>query len=149
MRRALWQPVYSVVFFSVASLLPACNSEILEKQAQQIKEQEADIARQRQEINDLLAGRQVQDQKQRNCNRAFSDYFEKAQASNDRENAIALYREGLALCPDDEVAHYELGKALADRGRYAEAEREFEAALKTNPDFVDAKNQLDAARKNR
>jgi len=55
----------------------------------------------------------------------------------------------LALCPDDEVAHYELGKTLADRGRYAEAEREFEAALKTNPDFVDAKNQLEAVRKNR
>ena len=149
MRRGSLPPVFIGVLFIAAALLAACNSEILEKQAEQISQQEAEIARQRKEINELLAGRQTQDQKQRDCNRAFRDYFEKAQLSNDRENAIALYREGLALCPDDEVAHYELGKALADRGRYAEAEREFEAALKTNPDFVDAKNQLEAVRKNR
>ncbi len=149
MRRGSLPPVFIGALFIAAALLTACNSEILEKQAEQISQQEAEIARQRKEINELLAGRQSQDQKQRDCNRAFRDYFEKAQLSNDRENAIALYREGLALCPDDEVAHYELGKTLADRGRYAEAEREFEAALKTNPDFVDAKNQLEAVRKNR
>lgn len=67
--------------------------------------------------------------------------------SSDRERAIALYRDGLALCPDDEVARYELGKALADRGRYKEAELEFEAALRINPEFVDAKKQLEAVRK--
>jgi tetratricopeptide (TPR) repeat protein len=143
---SLHPPIIAVVFIAALSL-PGCKSEILEKQAEQIKQQEIEIARQRQEINDLMAGRQAQDQKQRDCKRAFSDYFEKAQSSNDRERAIALYHDGLALCPDDEVAHYELGKAFADRGRYAEAEREFEAALKTNPDFVDAKNQLEAVRK--
>ena len=149
MRHAPSPPVFIAALFIAANLLPACNSEILEKQAEQIRQQEAEIARQRKEIDELLAGQKAQDQKQRDCNRAFSDYFEKAQSSNDRENAIVLYREGLALCPDDEVAHYELGKALADRGRYSDAEREFEAALKTNPGFIDAKNQLDAVRKNR
>jgi tetratricopeptide (TPR) repeat protein len=132
-----------------AIALPACRSEILEKQAEQIKQQEIEIARQRQEINDLLAGQQAQDQKQRDCNRAFSDYFEKAQSSSDGDKAIALYRDGLALCPDDEVARYELGKALAALGRYAEAEREFEAVLKINPEFVDAKKQLEAVRQSR
>src|SRR5215467_7823759 len=130
-----------------AIALSACRSEILEKQAEQIKQQEIEIARQRQEINDLLAGQQARDQKQQDCNRAFNDYFEKAQLSSDRERAIALYRDGLALCPDDEVARYELGKALADRGRYKEAELEFEAALRINPEFVDAKKQLEAVRK--
>ena len=45
------------------------------------------------------------------------------------------------------MAHYELGKLLADRARYAEAEAEFQTALKINPDFVDAKKQLEDVRK--
>jgi tetratricopeptide (TPR) repeat protein len=131
----------------VSCLLAGCNSEVLEKQAEQLRRQEIEIARQRKEINDLLAGQKVQDQKSRDCNRAFREYFEKAQTSSDPAQAIALYREGLGLCPDDDVAHYELGKVMVERGLYAEAEKEFEAALKINPDFVDAKKQLDTVRK--
>jgi tetratricopeptide (TPR) repeat protein len=129
--------------------LGGCNSELLEKQAEQIKQQQAEIAQQRQEIDALLAGQKLQEEKQRDCNRAFRDYFEKAQAQRGREEAIALYQQGLALCPDDDVAHYELGKTLAERGRNAEAEKEFEAALKINPAFLEAKNQLEALRKTR
>ena len=134
-------------FLLVSCLLAGCSSEILEKQAEQLRQQEKEIARQRKEIDDLLAGQKLQDQKSRDCNRAFREYFEKAQTSSDREQAIALYREGLAICPDDDVAHYELGKVMVERGLYAEAEKEFEAALKINPDFVDAKKQLDTVRK--
>ncbi len=134
-------------FLLVSCLLAGCSSEVLEKQAEQLRRQEIEIARQRKEINDLLAGQKLQDQKSRDCNRAFREYFEKAQASSDPAQAIALYREGLALCPDDDVAHYELGKVMVERGLYAEAEKEFEAALKINPDFVDAKRQLDTVRK--
>ena len=130
-----------------AIALSACRSEILEKQAEEIKQQQIEIARQRQEINDLLAARQAQDQKRRDCTRAFNDYFEKAHSVSDEQRAIALYREGLALCPDDEVARYELGKTLAADGRYAEAESEFEAALRINPEFMDAKKQLEAVRR--
>jgi tetratricopeptide (TPR) repeat protein len=137
----------AVIF--VSCFLAGCNSEVLEKQAEQLRRQEIELARQRKEINDLLAGQKVQDQKSRDCNRAFREYFEKAQASSDREQAITLYREGLAICPDDDVAHYELGKVMVERGMYAEAEKEFEAALKINPDFVDAKKQLDTVRKTR
>jgi tetratricopeptide (TPR) repeat protein len=54
----------------------------------------------------------------------------------------------LALCPDDDVAHYELGKILAANGRNTEAQVELEAALKINPDFIEAKNQLEALKKN-
>jgi tetratricopeptide (TPR) repeat protein len=137
------------VFLTVTWALPGCNSELLEKQAEQIKEQESEIARQRQELETLKAGQKIQDQKQQNCNRAFRDYFEKAQVLTDRDKAIALYREGLALCPDDDVAHYELGKTLAVNGRTTEAQVEFEAALKINPGFIEAKNQLEALQKSR
>ena len=130
-------------------LLAGCSSEALEKQAEQLRQQEKEIARQRKEIDDLLTGQKVQGQKSRDCNRAFREYFEKAQTSSDREQAIVLYREGLDICPDDDVAHYELGKVMVERGLYAEAEKEFEAALKINPDFIDAKKQLDTVRKNR
>lgn len=130
-------------------LLAGCSSETLEKQAEQLRQQEKEIARQRKEIDDLLVGQKVQEQKSRDCDRAFREYFEKAQASSDREQAITLYREGLALCPDDDVAHYELGKVMVELGRFPQAEKEFEAALKINPDFIDSKKQLDAVRKNR
>jgi tetratricopeptide (TPR) repeat protein len=136
-------------FLFVSGLLTGCGSEILEKQAEQLRQQEIQLARQRKEINDLLAGQKIQDQKLRDCNRAFREYFEKAQISSDREQIITLYREGLAICPDDDVAHYELGKAFAEQGSYAEAAREFEAALEINPNFADAKKQLDAVRKKR
>ncbi|HTF93580.1 MAG TPA: tetratricopeptide repeat protein, partial [Verrucomicrobiae bacterium] len=65
------------------------------------------------------------------------------------EQTIDLYNQGLAICPDDDVAHYELGRALADAGRAAEAEKEFDTALRINPDFADARRQLENVRKNR
>ena len=141
--------VCSLLVSILAMVFSACSSEVLEKQAEQIKQQELEIARQRKDLEAMLTGQKLQDQKQQDCNRAFREYFEKAQLSTDRDQAIVLYREGLSLCADDEVAHYELGRALADRGRYLEAEREFEAALNLKPDFTDAKRHLEAARQNR
>jgi len=122
-----------------------CYNEVLERQAEQIRQQEIEIARQRQELEAL----QSQAQRRRDCSRAFRDYFDQAQLATHREQAISLYRQGLALCPDDDVAQYELGRALADAGRFDEAEKSFEAALKINPDFTEAKKQLDAIRKGR
>jgi tetratricopeptide (TPR) repeat protein len=142
------RPLGWLFFLIAASTLSACSSELLEKQAEQIKQQQLEISRQRSELDALLAGQKVQEQKQQDCNRAFRDYFEKAQAASDRDQAIVLYREGLTLCPEDDVAHYELGRALVDRGRYAEARTAFETTLKINPGFVEAKRQLDAIHKN-
>ena len=133
----------------MALLFVACNSEVLERQAEQLRQQEIEIARQRKELEALTAGKQVQDQKQQDCSRAFRDYFDKAQLSTQREQTIDLYNQGLAICPDDDVAHYELGRALADAGRAAEAEKEFDTALRINPDFADARRQLENVRKNR
>ena len=137
------------ILWVVGLLFAACNSEVLERQAEQIRQQEIEISRQRKELEALAAGQQIQDEKQKDCVRAFRDYFDKAQLTTDREEAISLYREGLAICPDDDVAHYELGRALVDAGRPAEAAKAFEAALKINPAFADAKRQLDAIGKSR
>ncbi|HXV50486.1 MAG TPA: tetratricopeptide repeat protein [Candidatus Binatia bacterium] len=133
-------------FVGSVVLLPACMSEVLERQAEQIRQQNEEIARQRKEIEALAAGKQIQNQRQQDCNRAFREYFDKAPAATNREETIALYRKGLALCPDDDVAHYELGKVLASAGQRSEAEKAFEAALKINPDFTEARRQLDALR---
>lgn len=129
--------------------LAACSSAVLERQEAEIREQQAEIARQQKELEALRAGQQMQDQKQKDCARAFRDYFDKAQQSTDHDQVISLYRDGLAICPDDDVAHYELGKALADAGRPADAEKEYEAALKINPDFGDARRQLETVQSNR
>jgi tetratricopeptide (TPR) repeat protein len=131
------------------TLLPACMSEVLERQTEQLRQQNDEIVRQRQELEALAAGKQLQNQQQQDCNRAFREYFDKAQLSTNREEVISLYRKGLEFCPDDDVAHYELGRALAEAGRRAEAEKEFEAALKINPGFAEARRQLDSLRTNR
>ena len=135
--------------FAFACLLSACMSEALERQAEQIRQQEEEIARQRKEIEALAAGKQIQEQKRQDCNRAFLEFFDKAQLSTHRDEAISLYAKGLEICPDDDVAHYEFGRALTDAGRRAEAEKEFEAALKINPRFIEARRQLEALRNNR
>jgi tetratricopeptide (TPR) repeat protein len=140
---------YVFLTFLVLLMASACLTAELEKQAETLKEQELEIARQRAEIEALKAGQQADENKLRDCNRAFRDYFEPAQITADGDRAIALYRQGVALCPDDDVAHYELGKLLAAQGFYREAETEYEAALKINPAFTDAKSRLEALRKNR
>src|SRR5574341_1065054 len=63
---------------------PACMSEVLERQAEQIRQQNEEIARQRKEIEALAAGKQIQNRKQQDCNRAFREYFDKAPASTNR-----------------------------------------------------------------
>jgi tetratricopeptide (TPR) repeat protein len=125
--------------------LIACKSELLEQQAEIIRQQKIQIAEQEKVKERLIAA----EQKQRECVRAFREYFDKAQLAKNHEEAIRLYRKGLEVCPDDDVAHYELGRALAGSGQPVEAEKAFEAALKINPDFTDARRQLEAIRKNR
>lgn len=140
---------YFAALILAAMALSSCLTSELEKQAKTLKEQEAEIARQRKEIEALKSGQQAQDKRLHDCNRAFRENFERAQITADVDRAVALYREGLAICPDDEIAHYELGRLLAAQGRYPEAETEFESALKINPDFTDARARLEALPKNR
>jgi len=46
------------------TLLPACMSEILERQAEQIRQQNEELGRQRKELEALAAGKQIQDSQQ-------------------------------------------------------------------------------------
>lgn len=127
-------------------LLSSCASEQIRQQEEQIRIQEEEIARQRREIEELTAARQREERKRRDCNRAFGD-FEKAQAVKEPREAESLYRQGLKLCPDDDVAHYELGKILQGMAQTQDAQTEFETALKINPNFQDAKRQLEIIKK--
>jgi len=138
-----------VILIAGACLISACMSEALERQAEQIRQQNEEIARQRKEIDALIANKQLQASQQQDCNRAFLEYFDKAQGSTNRDEVIALYRDGLKLCPDDDVAHYEFGRALAAAGRRTEAEEEFATALKINPNFTAARRQLEELRQSR
>lgn len=132
-----------LLFVLVTVSLSGCASEKIRQQEETIRLQQEEIARQRGEMKEMVEARQREEQKRRDCNRAFRDYFEKAQGDKDPHRAISLYRQGLEICPDDDVAHYELGKVLRALGRVEEARREFAVAVKLNPEFVDARRQLE------
>ncbi len=133
----------ALVLLPFVLLLTSCESELIQKQEQRIQKMQLEITRQREEIEELKLARVKVDQKRQDCNRAIRE-FEKAQKLKDSDQAIALYREGLRLCPDDDVAHYELGKILLAKGQTKDAREEFETALGINPDFQSARRELNS-----
>ncbi len=64
--------------------------------------------------------------------------------SGNFEQAALRYREALGERPDDAELHTSLGEALAQLARLTEAQAEFEAALRINPNFQPAKRALAA-----
>jgi Flp pilus assembly protein TadD len=54
------------------------------------------------------------------------------------------FREAVRLNPDDAEAEANLGSALAKTGNLAEAKAHFERALKLKPDYVMARENLQA-----
>lgn len=137
-----------VAFCLIALLVSSCESEMIRQQEEQVRLQQEEIGRQRRELEQLVAAKQKEEQKRRDCNRAFRD-FERAQSAKEPRDAVLLYRQGLSLCPDDDVARYELGKILQGMGQLREAQLEFETAVKINPNFRDAVRQLESIQKNR
>jgi len=133
-----------ILFTSI--FLYACETELMRQQAEQIRLQQEEMARLKRENEELQGAKEKEAEKRAACNRAFRD-FEKAQAAKNPRDAISLYRDGLRLCPDDDVAHYELGKILYRMGRAQEARGEFEAALKINPRFRGAQQELEKIKK--
>ncbi len=115
----------------------------MRQQEAEIKRLRQQIVRQRQEIERIKLANRKLEQKRQDCNLAFRD-FERAQVASNRDQAIFLYQKGLRLCPDDDVARYELGKIFLAVGRRVEAKEEFEAALRINPDFKSARRELKA-----
>ena len=125
----------------LALFVSSCETELMRQQAETIRQQEEDLKQIKQEREEVVTARQKAEEKKAACSQAFRR-FENAQAAKNPRDAVALYREGLKLCPDDDVARYELGKVLAGMGRKEEAEAEFDAALKINPKFQGAKQEL-------
>jgi len=125
----------------LAFLLVSCETKLMQQQDAEIQRLKQEIVRQRREIEQIKLAKLKVEQKRQDCNLAFRD-FEKAQEAANRDQSIALYRKGLELCPDDDVARYELGKIFMAVGRRAEAQEEFEAALRINPDFKSARREL-------
>ncbi len=115
-----------------------------------LEQQRADLARLRaeseklrQEAEALRQQSQAVDKEREACNQAFTA-FDAGRKAGDSDSAVARYREGLALCPNDDVAHNELGEIYMRLGRKAEAAAEFEAALRINPNFSRAQKNLDS-----
>ena len=63
-----------------------------------------------------------------------------------QEEGLEHLRTVLQLAPEDVVAHYNVGSALANMGRVQEAVGYFEQALKLKPDYADVRRNLDEAR---
>lgn len=51
-------------------------------------------------------------------------------------DGLERQRALVAANPDQELARFSLGKALLDRGAYAEAQEHLEVALKRRPDWM-------------
>lgn len=128
--------------------LPACHlfdNTLIEQQRAEIEQLRQESVQLRQEIEALQQQRQKEDKEREACNRAFL-VFDAARKAPSEGEAIDRYREGLALCPNDDVAHNELGELYLRLGRKDEAAAEFTEALRLNPNFSRAQKNLDATR---
>jgi tetratricopeptide (TPR) repeat protein len=139
-------PAFGLVLISVSIFLFGCETEAIRRNDDLLRQQETEIRQLRREVEADRAVKKREEQRTQDCTIAFRS-FEKVQSVGEPRDAVALYREGLKLCPDDDVAHYELGKILAGMGRSDEARAEFEAALKINPTFQGAKQELEKLQK--
>ncbi|HEV8715299.1 MAG TPA: tetratricopeptide repeat protein [Candidatus Binatia bacterium] len=135
-------PLFIFVFLSACSFF---DNTQLEQQRAEIARLRQEAERLRQEADALQQQRQKEEKEREACNRAFRS-FSAARKATRNEEAVDLYREGLALCPSDDVAHNELGELYIRMGRKADAATEFEAALRLNPNFSRAQKNLDAVR---
>lgn len=61
------------------------------------------------------------------------------------QNSITLFEHTLALTENNEIAHHNLGQALAASGRVPEAVPHYESAVRIDPNYEDAWNNLGVA----
>jgi len=143
-----WRTIYWLLATGYWLLFPSCalfDDTKLEQQRAQIEQLRRESAQLRQEADALQVQRETEERQRADCNKAFAS-FAAARKAPDDAAAIASYREGLTLCPSDDVAHNELGELYVRMGRTTEARAEFEAALKLNANFTRAQKNLDALR---
>jgi tetratricopeptide (TPR) repeat protein len=134
--------LFLLMFFSACSLF---DNTQLEQQRAEIARLKQEAEQLRQEADALQRQGQKEEKEREACNRAFRS-FSAARKATREEEAVDLYREGLTLCPSDDVAHNELGELYMRLGRKADAATEFEAALRLNPNFSRAQKNLDSVK---
>ena len=61
------------------------------------------------------------------------------------KDSITLWTHTLACASESDLAHNDLGLALADQGKLTEAIQQYERALQLNPDYIEAENNLGLA----
>ncbi len=136
---------FPALFLGLCISLAACSlfdTTVLEQQRAEIERLRQEAEQLRQETAALQHQQAQQQQQTEACNRAFND-FDAARKATDDATAIASYQAGLALCPNDDVAHYELGEVYLRLGQTQAARTAFEAALRINPRFSRAQRQLE------
>jgi tetratricopeptide (TPR) repeat protein len=132
----------SWLFLSSCSLFDDTKLQQQRAELERLKQESAQL---QQEAQNLQQQQQKAVQEREACNRAYPA-FSAARKAPKIEEAVDLYREGLTLCPNDDVAHNELGELYLRLGRKPEAAAEFEEALRINPNFPRAQKNLDSTR---
>ena len=130
------------VFLASCSLF---DTTVLEQQRAEIDRLRQEAEQLRRETEALQQQHARQQQQTEACNRAFSD-FDAARKATDDATAIAYYQAGLAICPSDDVAHYELGEVYLRIGQTDAAQAAFEQAVGINPNFSRAQRRLEELR---
>ncbi len=121
------------------------DTTVLEQQRAEIERLRQEAEQLRRETEALQQQHARQQQQTEACNRAFSD-FDAARKATDDATAIAYYQAGLAICPSDDVAHYELGEVYLRIGQTDAAQAAFEQAVGINPNFSRAQRRLEELR---
>jgi tetratricopeptide (TPR) repeat protein len=136
---------FCVFFLGLCVFLASCSlfdTTVLEQQRAEIERLRQEAEQLRRETEALQKQQAQQQQQNEACNRAFND-FDAARTATDDATAIAYYQAGLAICPSDDVAHYELGEVYMRLGRTDAAQTAFEQAVGINPNFSRAQRRLE------
>ena len=130
---------------SLCAFLASCSlfdTTVLEQQRAEIERLRQEAEQLRRETEALQQQQAQQQQQNEACNRAFND-FDAARKATDDATAIAYYQAGLAICPSDDVAHYELGEVYMRLGQTDAAQAAFGQAVGINPNFSHAQRRLE------
>ena len=130
---------------ALCAALTACrlfDTTVLEQQRAEIERLRQEAEQVRRETETLQQQQAQQQQQNEACNQAFND-FDAARKATDDATAIAYYQAGLAICPNDDVAHYELGEVYMRLGQTDAARTAFGQAVRINPNFSRAQRRLE------
>ncbi len=132
----------ALAFYGQLSSCSLFDTSALEQQRAEIERLRQEAGRLRREREALQQWQARQQQQHEACNRAFND-FDAARKATDDATAIASYQAGLAICPSDDVAYYELGEVHMRLGQTDAARTAFEQAVRINPNFSRAHRRLE------